>query len=157
MYSSTKIPSNGSEPAEIRVKTAYNGKVVITHILPDITLELLEKEMRDICEFSEDRLFTMKWIDDEGDPCTISSQMELEEAVRLYEVNKDTELVIHEEYPFLCRSRPPRLALFSLCFTASTSESPTCFLTGNLMTTQQSSIAHPTGSKVVQSVLFYVA
>ena len=30
-----------------------------------------------------------------GDPCTISSQIELNEAVRLYEVNKDSELNIH--------------------------------------------------------------
>ncbi|KAJ8319930.1 hypothetical protein KUTeg_001517 [Tegillarca granosa] len=37
----------------------------------------------------------MKWVDEEGDPCTISSQMELDEAIRLYEINKDTEITIH--------------------------------------------------------------
>lgn len=37
----------------------------------------------------------MKWIDEENDPCTISSQIELDEAVRLYEVNRDSELVMH--------------------------------------------------------------
>lgn len=30
-----------------------------------------------------------------GDPCTVSSQLELEEAFRLYELNKDSELLIH--------------------------------------------------------------
>ena len=30
-----------------------------------------------------------------GDPCTISSQLELSEAFRLYDLNKDSELVIH--------------------------------------------------------------
>ncbi|XP_078615158.1 protein kinase C iota type-like isoform X10 [Branchiostoma floridae x Branchiostoma japonicum] len=30
-----------------------------------------------------------------GDPCTISSQEELDEAIRLYELNKDSELCIH--------------------------------------------------------------
>lgn len=30
-----------------------------------------------------------------GDPCTITTQMELDEAIRLYEVNKDSELTIH--------------------------------------------------------------
>ena len=30
-----------------------------------------------------------------GDPCVISSQAELEEAIRLYEVNKDSEITIH--------------------------------------------------------------
>lgn len=34
-----------------------------------------------------------------GDPCTVSSQMELEEALRLYELNKDSELVVHGEDP----------------------------------------------------------
>ena len=37
----------------------------------------------------------MKWVDEEGDPCTISSQMELDEAIRLYEVNKEAELTVH--------------------------------------------------------------
>jgi hypothetical protein len=33
-----------------------------------------------------------------GDPCTISTQLELNEAIRLYELNKDSELTIHGEY-----------------------------------------------------------
>lgn len=37
-----------------------------------------------------------------GDPCTVSSQLELDEAIRLYEVNKDTEITVHGEY-FLTR------------------------------------------------------
>lgn len=45
--------------------------------------------------------FTMKWIDEENDPCTISSQMELDEAIRLYEVNRDSELVMHSKYKAL--------------------------------------------------------
>lgn len=30
-----------------------------------------------------------------GDPCILSTQMELDEAVRLYEINKDSELTVH--------------------------------------------------------------
>ena len=30
-----------------------------------------------------------------GDPCTLSTQMELDEAIRLYEVNKESEIVVH--------------------------------------------------------------
>lgn len=41
------------------------------------------------------QVFTMKWVDEESDPCTLTSQMELCEAIRLYEINKDSELVIH--------------------------------------------------------------
>ncbi|KAK9506359.1 hypothetical protein O3M35_008311 [Rhynocoris fuscipes] len=68
---------------------------MITYIDPHITLEQLCQEMRDICRFSQDQVFTMKWVDEEGDPCTISMQMELDEAIRLYEINKDSELIIH--------------------------------------------------------------
>lgn len=43
------------------------------------------------------KVFTMKWVDEENDPCTISSQLELNEAIRLYELNRDSELLIHGE------------------------------------------------------------
>ncbi|XP_046673425.1 protein kinase C iota type-like [Homalodisca vitripennis] len=91
----TQLAAN-SEVPEIRVKTAYNGEVMITYIDPHITVDQLCQEMRDICRFQQDQVFTMKWVDEEGDPCTISTQMELDEAIRLYEVNKDSELTIHE-------------------------------------------------------------
>ena len=32
-----------------------------------------------------------------GDPCTISSQEELQEAIRLYEANKETNITIHSK------------------------------------------------------------
>uniref|UniRef100_A0A1B6DB11 Protein kinase C n=1 Tax=Clastoptera arizonana TaxID=38151 RepID=A0A1B6DB11_9HEMI len=83
------------EVPEIRVKTAYDGEIMITYIDPHITVDQLCQEMRDICRFSQDQVFTMKWVDEEGDPCTISTQMELDEAIRLYEINRDSELTIH--------------------------------------------------------------
>lgn len=85
---------NGSE---IRVKTAYNGEVMITYIDQQITVDQLCQEMREICRFVPEQVFTMKWVDEEGDPCTLSSQMELDEAIRLYELNRDSELTIHGE------------------------------------------------------------
>lgn len=36
-----------------------------------------------------------RWLFDTGDPCTISSQTELNEAIRLYDLNKDSELTLH--------------------------------------------------------------
>uniref|UniRef100_A0A452U4J5 protein kinase C n=1 Tax=Ursus maritimus TaxID=29073 RepID=A0A452U4J5_URSMA len=68
---------------------------MITHFEPSISFEGLCSEVRDMCSFDNEQLFTMKWIDEEGDPCTVSSQLELEEAFRLYELNKDSELLIH--------------------------------------------------------------
>lgn len=80
---------------DIRIKTVYNGEIMITYIKPTIALDDLCKEMREICKFSNEQPFTMKWLDDEGDPCTISSQPELDEAIRLYVVGKDADLTIH--------------------------------------------------------------
>jgi atypical protein kinase C iota type len=80
---------------DIKVKIAYNGEVLIFYISESITYEELCKEIRGICRFAPDQVFTMKWIDEENDPCTISTQMELNEAIRLYEVNRDSELFIH--------------------------------------------------------------
>uniref|UniRef100_A0A182W253 PB1 domain-containing protein n=1 Tax=Anopheles minimus TaxID=112268 RepID=A0A182W253_9DIPT len=80
---------------EIKVKIAYNGEVMITYIDESISYEALCREMREICRFSSDQVFTMKWVDEENDPCTIQSDIELDEAIRLYEVNRDSELVIH--------------------------------------------------------------
>lgn len=83
---------------EIRAKIAYNGEVLITYIDPNITFDELLHEIIVICRFASNQLFTMKWVDEEGDPCIISTQMELDEALRLYELNRDNEITIHGEY-----------------------------------------------------------
>lgn len=57
-------------------------------------MDTLREEMRTICGFSTEQ-FTMKWVDDEGDPCRIATQAELDEALRLYELEKDMEIKIH--------------------------------------------------------------
>lgn len=90
----TQLEMDNEQP-DVKVKTAYNGEVMITYISPCITLEDMCMEMRDICKFDSNQPFTIKWVDEEGDPCTISSQEELEEAIRLYDLNKDSELTIH--------------------------------------------------------------
>ncbi|XP_064114985.1 protein kinase C iota type-like isoform X2 [Macrobrachium nipponense] len=86
---------DSGELTEIRVKIAYSGEVYITYIPPCLEVESLEQEIRAICKFDASQVFTVKWVDEEGDPCTISSQQELDEALRLYDLNKDSELTIH--------------------------------------------------------------
>lgn len=93
----TQLVSDNNDN-DIRVKTAYNGEVMITYINQHITVDRLCQEMREICRFIPDQEFTMKWVDEEGDPCTISTQLELDEALRLYELNRDSELTIHGMY-----------------------------------------------------------
>jgi len=86
---------NDSDIPEIRVKTAYNGQVFISYIDHGMTYPQLMSVMRDICGFSPEQEFTIKWVDEEGDPCLVQSQTELDEAIRLYEVNKEAELAVH--------------------------------------------------------------
>lgn len=79
----------------IRMKVGYSGDILVTSIGSKITYENLRQEIRDICKFESKQPFTMKWVDEEGDPCVLSCQVELNEAVRLHELNKDSELTIH--------------------------------------------------------------
>lgn len=90
-----KLDESASDVPEIRVKTAFNGQIFITYIDHTITYEALSNEMREICGFPRAHPFTIKWVDEEGDPCTVSSQKELQEAIRLYDINKEAELTVH--------------------------------------------------------------
>ncbi|XP_070560294.1 protein kinase C iota type-like [Ptychodera flava] len=85
----------GEEDHDIRVKAAYNGDFLCCTVNPEISIDEFCKDMREMCSFDESQPFTMKWLDEEGDPCTISSQEELDEAIRLYEINKDSDITIH--------------------------------------------------------------
>ncbi|XP_059225057.1 atypical protein kinase C isoform X5 [Stomoxys calcitrans] len=90
------LPDGGDGAgSEIKVKTAYSGEVMISYIKENITYDELCFEIRKNCRFSMDQPFTIKWVDEEHDPCTISTQMELDEAIRLYEMNHNPELLIH--------------------------------------------------------------
>ena len=84
------------KPSDIRVKTVFNGNVFITYFCSTtISYDAMLEELREICGFSKIQPFTVKWLDEEGDPCTISSQRELKEAIRLHRFNQETELTIH--------------------------------------------------------------
>ncbi|XP_026515813.1 protein kinase C zeta type isoform X1 [Terrapene carolina triunguis] len=79
----------------IRVKAHYNGDILITNLDASMNYGELCDEVREMCSLQQEQPITLKWIDDEGDPCTISSQMELEEAFRLYCHHRDEGLIIH--------------------------------------------------------------
>lgn len=89
------LSSEETQDDTIRMKVGYNGDILVTSIASEITYENLRKEIKEICNFQAGQLFTMKWVDEEGDPCVLSCQVELDEAIRLYELNKDSELTIH--------------------------------------------------------------
>jgi len=79
----------------IPLRAAFNGDVMCLVMDQGIGFDDLCDDIRDLCKFESDEIFTMKWIDEEGDPCTLSTQIELEEATRLYHVNQESQLVIN--------------------------------------------------------------
>ncbi|KAK3105007.1 hypothetical protein FSP39_015074 [Pinctada imbricata] len=91
----TMPTQDNEDPEGIRMKVLYSGAIFITSIGLEVTYEDFCAEIKDICKFDDQQPFTMKWLDEEGDPCTISTQIELDEAIRLYEINKDSEITVH--------------------------------------------------------------
>ncbi|MEE6483860.1 hypothetical protein FKM82_013675 [Ascaphus truei] len=79
----------------IKMKAHYNGDILITRLGASMSYDDLCQEVREMCKLYHWQPITLKWIDDEGDPCTISSQLELEEAFRLYSKHKEEGLSIH--------------------------------------------------------------
>ncbi|KAG5282504.1 hypothetical protein AALO_G00056740 [Alosa alosa] len=91
--------SNGSvmdlHTEYVKIKAHYAGDMLISDLEASLTYPELCDEVREICSLHQQQPITLKWIDDEGDPCTISSQMELEEAFRLYGRNRKSGLLLH--------------------------------------------------------------
>ncbi|XP_062505273.1 protein kinase C iota type-like isoform X2 [Corticium candelabrum] len=72
-----------------------NSKSLQTELDRECSLEDFSQEIRVLCRLDDGQEFTMKWVDEEGDPCTISSQDELEESVRLFDNSRESEITLH--------------------------------------------------------------
>uniref|UniRef100_A0A8D2F4P2 Protein kinase C zeta n=1 Tax=Theropithecus gelada TaxID=9565 RepID=A0A8D2F4P2_THEGE len=94
MPSRTSPKMDGSG-GRVRLKAHYGGDIFITSVDAATTFEELCEEVRDMCRLHQQHPLTLKWVDSEGDPCTVSSQMELEEAFRLARQCRDEGLIIH--------------------------------------------------------------
>ena len=81
---------NGSELEDMKIQIFYGGLITVIYFKDEgyVELEKFNSKIKEICKFDEIQPFTIKWVDEEGDPCTISSQMELDEVIRLYYLNK---------------------------------------------------------------------
>lgn len=106
IFQTTSNPITRSQPTtfldEIRIQIYYSGIITVIYLKPsgDSTqnsFDLLKfhQEVKHVCKFDSIQPFTLKWVDEEGDPCTISSQLEFDESIRLYYINKESELVVH--------------------------------------------------------------
>ncbi|XP_011842640.1 PREDICTED: protein kinase C zeta type-like [Mandrillus leucophaeus] len=85
----------GPRVSSSREAPAFKGDIFITSVDAATTFEELCEEVRDMCRLHQQHPLTLKWVDSEGDPCTVSSQMELEEAFRLARQCRDEGLIIH--------------------------------------------------------------
>ncbi|KER30080.1 hypothetical protein T265_13256, partial [Opisthorchis viverrini] len=76
------------EGEEVAIKYIHNS-------LPaDADLNSMRSQVLELCQFNRGEPFTLKWIDEEQDPCVISSDRELKEAVRLYKLNKECQITV---------------------------------------------------------------
>ncbi|KAM5266911.1 protein kinase C zeta type isoform 2-T2 [Hipposideros larvatus] len=88
-------PKMDGSCGRVRLKAHYSGDILITSLDAATTFDELCEEVRDMCSLHPAQPLTLKWVDSEGDPCTVSSQMELEEAFRLSCQRRDDGLILH--------------------------------------------------------------
>uniref|UniRef100_A0A674MJX3 Protein kinase C n=1 Tax=Takifugu rubripes TaxID=31033 RepID=A0A674MJX3_TAKRU len=79
----------------LKIKAHYRGDMLMTDLPASLTFDQLCEEVKMLCSVARFQPITLKWIDDEGDPCTISSQLELQEALRIYSRQRKSWLLLH--------------------------------------------------------------
>jgi atypical protein kinase C iota type len=80
---------------DVKLKILYNKQALVVYCKPPLKLDAFYQRLREACKMPPTQPITAKWVDPEDDPCTISSQPELEEALRLYKECQDDELRVH--------------------------------------------------------------
>lgn len=111
--------NNVSLNDDIKLKIYYAGLITVIylkyedqsgHSFVTVDLARFQASIRSVCKFDAAQPFTVKWVDEEGDPCTLSSQMELDgsciffllsEADRLNEAFSLLRLFSGEFEPFV--------------------------------------------------------
>lgn len=86
-----------SDLEDMKIQIYYAGIITVIYFKDEgyVELDKFRLKIKEICKFEDNQPFTLKWVDEEGEPCTVSDQMELDEAIRLYYLNKERELVLH--------------------------------------------------------------
>ncbi|GAV00767.1 hypothetical protein RvY_11568 [Ramazzottius varieornatus] len=83
------------DDGDVKIKAFYDGSKRYSRMVPDISIDAFLQEIRRLLSIDPEQEFTVKWLDEEDDACTISSQLELDEAIRLYYKESFTELKLH--------------------------------------------------------------
>ncbi|KAE9415536.1 hypothetical protein Angca_004369 [Angiostrongylus cantonensis] len=83
------------EETDIKLKTRFLGQVLVLYARPPLVFDAFFTLLKEACQQPSSQPITVKWIDEDGDPVSIDSQRELDEAVRILQQNGDAELNVH--------------------------------------------------------------
>ncbi|UJR28271.1 hypothetical protein I4U23_009521 [Adineta vaga] len=101
--------------ATVKFLIHYQQQATVIYLPFDITLDSFYNHLCSICHihWTDPPTFTVKWLDEALDAITLSTQRELNTAIRLYKKNSDKELHIHvfpsrpEQPGLLCPGEDP--------------------------------------------------
>ncbi|KAK0393260.1 hypothetical protein QR680_000124 [Steinernema hermaphroditum] len=79
------------DECDLKLNTRFNNGNAVLYCKLPLEIDDFFGHVREAHKLIDETI-TVKWIDDEGDPCTISTQPELDEAVRL---SDNAELILH--------------------------------------------------------------
>ncbi|CAB3411331.1 unnamed protein product [Caenorhabditis bovis] len=84
-----------ADDTDIKLKARFDGQVVVLYARPPLILSDFFSLLRNACKQPSNQAITVKWVDEDGDPISVDTQMELDEAVRCMHVCQDAELNVH--------------------------------------------------------------
>ena len=79
------------EKEDAKVQVFFCGTIMVIYIREGMRFDQFSETIRQLCQFSPQQPLTLKWVDEEGDPCTIIYQIELDDALRIYYLNNESE------------------------------------------------------------------
>lgn len=105
--------TNGSNTVKFLIH--YQQQATVIYLPCNLSLQAFYDQLSSICHLhiTDPPSFTVKWLDEALDAITMSSQRELNTAIRLYNKNGDKELHVHvfpsrpEQPGLLCPGEDP--------------------------------------------------
>ena len=98
IISSSSIMVNDDDiKTTVKFLIHYQQQATVIYLPDNLTLETFYNNLCSICNLilTNPPTFTVKWLDESLDAITMSSQRELNTAIRLYKKNSDKELHVH--------------------------------------------------------------
>jgi atypical protein kinase C iota type len=89
--------NNNIDTTTVKFLIHYQQQATVIYLPLNLTLDSFYNHLSSICHLTltNPPTFTIKWLDESLDAITMSSQRELNTAMRLYKKNADKELHIH--------------------------------------------------------------